>query len=191
MASIDGTMPRNWPPGLERGPDGPEGPIDQADVGHDERVDRDGDVDLPGEVVELVHRALQERDPVVGLGREPFPGPLDHAGGEVQRDDPSEPRGEVGEQRPGAAAEVGRGLVRGVGDGVERRPERILDARRVRVEEDLVVPLRVPAPVPVLVLKFAVGQGPEHASLNRVSDVAPEIPPVPERTRAYSRPSQS
>src|SRR5262249_6569518 len=37
----------------ERGVDRVEGPVDQAKIGHDDRVDRDGDVDLAGDVVEL------------------------------------------------------------------------------------------------------------------------------------------
>ena len=61
-------------------------------------------------------------------GAEPLPGPLDHAGGEVQRDDPPEPLDQVGQQRPGPAAEVGHGLAAGVGD--RRRAPPRADSRR-------------------------------------------------------------
>ena len=85
-------------------------------------------------------------------------GALEHPRREVQRDHPAEPLGQVGQERAGAAAEVGHGLVRGVGDGLQRLPERILDVRIVRIDEQLVVLRRVPAPVAILVLKLVFGQ---------------------------------
>ena len=75
-----------------------------------------------------MHGTLEERDAVRGLGPEPLPGALDHTGGEVQGDDPFEPLDQVGQKRPGAAAEVRHGLATGIGYGVES-PARA-DSRR-------------------------------------------------------------
>ena len=74
MASIDGTTPRNWPPGFKLARIGAQGPVDQADVGHDQGIDGNGDVELAGEIVELVHRPLEERDAVHGFRSQPIPG---------------------------------------------------------------------------------------------------------------------
>ena len=37
--------------------------VDQANVRHDQRIDCNGDVELPGQIVELMHRPLEEGHP--------------------------------------------------------------------------------------------------------------------------------
>ena len=128
-----------------------------ADVGHHDRVDGDGDVERPPEVVQVVHRPDQEGRP----SSAPFvaPEPLlrlgDHPRGEVERDDPPEAVDQVGQERAGPAAEVGHGLRARVGHGPDLVEQRVLDPGAERVEEQVVVPGRGAAPVAVL----AVGVG--------------------------------
>ncbi len=95
--------------GLQRRADRRERPVDVADVGHDERVDRHGDVEPAGEVVQVAHRPVEELTRPASVP-EPLLRRRDHAGGEVQREDPAEPPDQVGQQRAGAAAEVGDGV---------------------------------------------------------------------------------
>ena len=124
-----------------------------ADIGHHDRVDGDGDVEGPLEVVEVVHRPDQERDLVGRLAaREPLLRLGDHPRREVERDDPPEAVDQVRQERPGPATEVGHGLRGRVRHGADLVEQRALDARAERVEEEVVIPGRGAAPVAVLVL---------------------------------------
>src|SRR5260370_42238975 len=57
--------------GLEACADGSQGPIDQANVGHDERINGHGNIKLAGELSKVVHRAVEKGDAGRGLG--PYP----------------------------------------------------------------------------------------------------------------------
>ena len=56
-----------------------QGPVDQANVGHDQRINRHGDINLAGEIIKLVHRALEEGHAACGLRAEPISGTFEHS----------------------------------------------------------------------------------------------------------------
>jgi len=146
--------PEKHPIGPQGLPHGPERAVNGADVGHDQRIHGDGDVERSLEVVELVHRPVPELDPGdVSTTGEALPCPFEHSGREVDRNHAGKPRGEVRQEWAGAASKVGDGLRAGLGDRLERGHQRALDARVKGVEEELVVERCFAAPLAVLVAK--------------------------------------
>ena len=68
MVSIDGTTPMNRPPGFKLARIDLQRAVDQANVGHDKRIDGHGDIELAGKIVEVMHRPLEECHPGRGFG---------------------------------------------------------------------------------------------------------------------------
>ena len=148
------------PAGPEAGADGAERPVDHADVGHDQRVDRDRHVELARVVVEVVHRTGLEGH----LARPSAPSRSRACaimrGGEVERDHPAEPPGQK-RSKSGPVPHPRSATVRRSGSGTASSAvqQRVLDARMEGVEEQLIIPRRVTAPLAVLILEACARAG--------------------------------
>lgn len=141
--------------GTKGSPNRREGAVDHPDVGHDQRIDRDGEVEGVFQVVQLMHGPLQKGD-VFRVVAESFFGSSEHSGGEVEREDAAESAGERRQERSGSATEVGGGFAGGVFDRLDRLDDRIFDSLAIRVEKDVVVTRRVAAPMLPLRFKLRV-----------------------------------